>query len=74
MNLSPTQKQIVKLVAQGMSYPDIAAKLAETGAFKWDENARLVRHHADVAARKLLPTSKLPTRQRLTLWWERRKG
>lgn len=64
MTLSPKQKEIVKLVALGWSYPDIAAQT--------ESNSRLVRHHADVAARKLLPNSKLPTRQRLTLWWERR--
>lgn len=66
MNLSPTQKQIVKMVAQGLSYPAIAQQMGT--------NPRITRHHADVAARKLLPHSKLPTRQRLTLWWERRKG
>lgn len=64
--ISPTQYRIVKLAAAGESYPRIAEL---TGS-----NARLCRHHADVAARLLLPKSTLPTRQRLTLWWERRKG
>lgn len=64
--LSPVQYQIAKHVAAGANYPTIAKLLGK--------NSRIVRHHADVAARKVLPHSKLPTMRRLTLWWERRKG
>lgn len=71
MTLSPVQRRIAKLVALGHTYPAIAALLAPDDP-KWESNTRLVRHHADVAARLLLPKSTLPTRQRLTLWWHSR--